>query len=124
MVKLKASLLFAMIAALVIALAGFLRDVRLITIALRCLVGLVAACAVSYLVMFLLEAKDIVIFELSELPATEETEADGGQEAGQKDEEPSGEQAEEQVEEDSGTGDGFQPLDAKTLKHMEAPPES
>ncbi len=123
MVKLKASLIFAVIAVLVIALAGFLKDVRFITIALRCVVGFLAAGAVSYLVMFLLEAKKIAIFELKEALGDGESEMREEQETAQEDGEASGEQ-EEESEEGSETNDGFQPLDARSLRHMEAPPGS
>lgn len=127
MVKLKASLIFAVIAALVVALAGFMKDVRLVTIALRSVAGFFAAGAVAYLVLFLLEAKKIVDFSVDEASLQEKEGAEsetteetpGGEAAAEEEQE--GEAQEDRAEEASGD---FQPLDAQSLKHMETPPES
>ena len=133
MFKWKASLIFAVIAALVVALAGFMKDIRFITIALRSVVGFLAAGAVACLVITLLEAKGIVSFEAM----AESLDEDGnGPEGAEGEEASSAEEAagvadgQEAVEgqegepSDDGASEGFQPLDAQSLKHMEAPPES
>ena len=129
MFKLKASLIFAVIAALVVAPAGFMKDVRLVTIALRSVAGFFAAGVVAYLVLFLLEAKKIVDFNVDEVPwpekegAESETteEALGVEETAEEDGGQEGSAQEDHAEEVS---EDFQPLDAQSLKHMETPPVS
>ena len=137
MFKWKASLIFAVIAALVVALAGLMKDVRFLTIALRSVVGFLAAGAAACLVIFLLETKGIVNFEaMAESLKEDENNPEGadGEEgeggaasveegAGADDEQGEAEGQEEPQENPEEPG-GFQPLDAQTLKHMEAPPES
>lgn len=124
MVKIKAALIFAVIAALVVALAGLLKDVRFIVIALRCAIGFLVAGVVAYIVILLLEAKSIMLFDFETM---EEAPAGGGvaapaEESGEGREaahgETAGEARMEQGEEAEGT---FQPLDASSLKHMQTP---
>ena len=134
MFKWKASLIFAVIAALVVALAGLMKDVRFLTIALRSVVGFLAAGAVACLVIFLLETKGIVSFEaMEEFPsedANNHAGADGegenasAEEAAGADDEQGEAEGQEEPQENPEEPGGFQPLDAQTLKHMEAPPES
>ncbi len=61
--KLGMSLVFAFIAAMVIALAGLISDVRLMTILVRSLLGFLVTCAGVWVVSFLLEAKNLVGFD-------------------------------------------------------------
>lgn len=126
----KASLIFAVIAALAVALAGFMKDVRFVTIALRSVAGFLTAGVAAYLVLFLLEAKKIVNFNVDEvsLPENEAAEPEmteetsGAETAAEEDGGQEGEEAQEiQPEEAEG---GFQPLNAQSLKHMETPPGS
>ena len=129
MFKWKASLIFAVIAALAVALAGFLKDVRFVTIALRSVVGFLVAGLTACLVIALLEMKGIMNFSAvdepvdgagaptpeEESPSQEGDESeDGTQGADGEPEEQPGEEAQEE----------FQPLDAQSLRRMEAPPES
>ena len=63
------SLVLAVIAALVVFLAALVSGARISTVFLRSLVGFFLAGAVSWLVLFLLEAKGIVGFDRNlELP--------------------------------------------------------
>ena len=137
MFKWKASLIFAVIAALVVALAGLMKDVRFLTIALRSVVGFLAAGAVACLVIFLLETKGIVNFEaMEEFPSEDENNPEGAdgeegkgetssaEEAAGADDEQGEAEGQEEPQENPEEPGGFQPLDAQTLKHMEAPPES
>ena len=134
MFKWKASLIFAVIAALVVALAGLMKDVRFLTIALRSVVGFLAAGAVACLVIFLLETKGIVNFEaMEESPDEDENNPEGADGEGENAsaEEAAGAENEQGESEEQGDlqenheePEGFQPLDAQSLKHMEAPPES
>ncbi len=125
MVKMDAALIFAVIAALVVALAGLLKDVRFIVIAMRCVVGFLVAGAVAYIVILLLEAKSIMLFDLDTMEeegsagsgaAAPAEESRKGKEADH--EEPAGEAGMEQGKEAEGT---FQPMDASSLKHMQTP---
>jgi hypothetical protein len=63
MFKLGMSLVFAVIAALVIFLTGLVGDARLLTATLRSLVGFLCAGAFTYLVTFILEAKGWAAFD-------------------------------------------------------------
>ncbi|MBQ7477795.1 MAG: hypothetical protein IJT01_02700 [Selenomonadaceae bacterium] len=134
MFKWKASLIFAVIAALVVALAGLMKDVRFLTIALRSVVGFLAAGALACLVIFLLETKGIVSFEAMAEPTGEDGNppegADGEEETASAEEAAGAENEQGEPGEQGDLQDnheepeGFQPLDAESLKHMEAPPES
>ena len=130
MFKWKASLIFAVIAALVVALAGLMKDVRFITIALRSVVGFLVAGVLACLVIFLLETKGIVSFEAmaesSDNPegADDEGETASAEEAAGAENEQGESEEQGDLQENHEEPEGFQPLDAQSLKHMEAPPES
>ena len=125
MVKMDAALIFAVIAALVVALAGLLKDVRFIVIALRCAIGFLVAGVVAYIVILLLEAKSIMLFDFETMEEKDPAEsgadapAEESGEGKEADHEGSAGAAQmEQGEEAEGT---FQPLDASSLKHMQTP---
>ena len=125
MFKLGMSLIFAFISAMVIALAGLVSDVRLMTVLLRSLIGFLVAGAVVWLVTFVLEAKELVGFdknlELMENPDGEEQKSPEEYEAedeAAEAEEASG-SAEMQTKDEENAE--FQPLTSNNLKHMEAP---
>lgn len=125
MFKLGMSLVFAFISAMVIALAGLVSDVRLMTVLLRSLIGFLVAGAVVWLVTFVLEAKELVGFdknlEMMEDPDGEEPkspeEYEAEDEAAGAEEESGSAEMQTKDEENA----GFQPLTSNNLKHMEAP---
>jgi hypothetical protein len=119
------SLVFAFISAMVIALAGLVSDVRLMTVLLRSLIGFLVAGAVVWLVAFVLEAKELVGFdrnlELLENPEEEEPKSPEEYEA--EDEASAAEAANQSAEMQTSDEENadFQPLTSNNLKHMEAP---
>jgi len=123
--KLGMSLVFAFISAMVIALAGLVSDVRLMTVLLRSLIGFLVAGAVVWLVAFVLEAKELVGFdrnlELLENPEEEEPKSPEEYEA--EDEASAAEAANQSAEMQTSDEENadFQPLTSNNLKHMEAP---
>lgn len=125
MFKLGMSLVFAFISAMVIALAGLVSDVRLMTVLLRSLIGFLVAGAVVWLVAFVLEAKELVGFdrnlELLENPEEEEPKSPEEYEA--EDEASAAEAAKQSAEMQTSDEENadFQPLTSNNLKHMEAP---
>lgn len=124
MVKLKVALIFSVIAALVVAIAGLLTEVRFIVIGLRCIVGFLVAGLVAYLVAFILEAKSIMQFELAEEGPGASSGSEESAEKPEKEQEgtkgESGEKSEDDVEEPEEGAEGeFQPLDAESLRHVE-----
>lgn len=125
MFKLGMSLVFAFISAMVIALAGLVSDVRLMTVLLRSLIGFLVAGAVVWLVAFVLEAKELVGFdrnlELLENPEEEEPKSPEEYEA--EDEASAAEAANQSAEMQTSDEENadFQPLTSNNLKHMEAP---
>ena len=122
------SLVFAFISAMVIALAGLVSDVRLMTLLLRSLVGFLVAGAVVWLVAFVLEAKELVGFdknlELMENPEGEEPKSPEEYEA--EDEAAAAEAEAPSAEMQTSDEDNadFQPLTSNNLKHMEAPSDN
>ncbi len=122
------SLVFAFISAMVIALAGLVSDVRLMTVLLRSLVGFLVAGAVVWLVAFVLEAKELVGFdknlELMENPEGEEPKSPEEYEA--EDEAAAAEAEAPSAEMQTSDEDNadFQPLTSNNLKHMEAPSDN
>ncbi|WP_072022704.1 hypothetical protein [Selenomonas sp. ND2010] len=125
MFKLGMSLVFAFISAMVIALAGLVSDVRLMTVLLRSLIGFLVAGAVVWLVAFVLEAKELVGFDRNlELPENPEEEEPKSPEEYEAEDEASAAEAANQSAEmqtsDEENAD-FQPLTSNNLKHMEAP---
>lgn len=125
MFKLGMSLVFAFISAMVIALAGLVSDVRLMTVLLRSLIGFLVAGAVVWLVAFVLEAKELVGFdrnlELLENPEEEEPKSPEEYEA--EDDASAAEAANQSAEMQTSDEENadFQPLTSNNLKHMEAP---
>ena len=123
MFKLGMSLGMAVLAVLVVSFAGLLSEARMTTILLRDVLGFVVAGTVVYLVMFLLEAKDIALFdkelefpqEAAEPPETGEGDAeDEPAEAAETEDDASETEA-------SGTGAEFTPLTEKDFGRVETP---
>lgn len=127
MVKLKAALIFAVIAALVIALAGLLKDVRFIVVGLRSVIGFLVAGLVAYIVVTLLEAKGIMPFDTgfeTMADGTGETaeEGKGKEKIPPKDGEENAEEPPEEPQEEEGSEEAaFEPLDTGSLRHAQAP---
>lgn len=114
--------MFAFIAAMVIALAGLISDVRLMTILLRSLLGFLVTCAGVWVVSFLLEAKNLVGFDKNlDLSGGAEQDPKSPEELEREDlADPAAD-----LEEDSGPvqDPSFTPLTKDNLKQMK-PPES
>ena len=125
MFKIGMALLFAVIAALVTVIAGLLGTPRLLTVFLRALLAFVVVWGVSWLVLFILEAKGVVgidrnlelLSDADENPTDEElaahaaeAEAEDAEKVSQPDD------GEESAEEEPA---GFQPLSTDNLKHMD-----
>jgi len=125
MFKIGMALIFAVIAALVTVIAGLLGTPRLLTVFLRALLAFVVVWGVSWLVLFILEAKGVVGFDRNlellsdadENPTDEElaahaaeAEAEDAEKVSQPDD------GEESAEEEPA---GFQPLSTDNLKHMD-----
>ena len=132
MFKVGTSLVLAVIAALVVFLAALVGGARIGTVFLRSLIAFLMTGALAWLVLFLLEAKGIAVFDRSlefpeesaeaageeESPAPSPEEAAAEEEAPEEQGTPSQPGASEQEEQAS-----FQPLAAGGLKHVEAVPE-
>ncbi len=123
MFKLGMSLGMAVLAVLVVSFAGLLSEARMTTILLRDVLGFVVAGTVVYLVMFLLEAKDIALFD-KELEFPQETAEPPETGEGDAEDEPAeaaetGDDASET--ETSGTGAEFTPLTEKDFGRVETP---
>ncbi|WP_416196355.1 hypothetical protein [Selenomonas sp.] len=133
MFKVGMSLVLAVIAALVVFLAALVSGARISTVFLRSLVGFFLAGAVSWLVLFLLEAKGVVGFDRNlELPGEQEAEVPiGGEErigTSEEDDGVSDEGVAAQPEAEDAGGPAeetaqFEPLAADDLTHVEAAPE-
>ena len=123
MFKLGMSLGMAVLAVLVVSFAGLLSEARITTILLRDVLGFVVAGTVVYLVMFLLEAKDIALFD-KELEFPQETAESPETGEGDAEDEPA-EAAETEDDaseaEASGTGAEFTPLTEKDFGRVETP---
>ncbi|MBQ9615075.1 MAG: hypothetical protein IJR38_01905 [Selenomonadaceae bacterium] len=121
--KLGMSLGMAVLAVLVVSFAGLLSEARITTILLRDVLGFVVAGTVVYLVMFLLEAKDIALFD-KELEFPQETAESPETGEGDAEDEPA-EAAETEDDasetEASGTGAEFTPLTEKDFGRVETP---
>lgn len=117
--KFKASILFAIISFLVVMIAGLLKDVRFITIAWRSLLAFFVAGAIAYFIIFLLEFKGIINFDVIE---AEEEIAEIGEETNETDEnvenEETGEENGEKSEDSENEGDGFKPMNADNLQRV------
>ena len=107
------SLAFAVIAAFVVILAGFLSDVRIGTILLRGFLGFLVAGLVGYLFVAFFEAKQM------ELERAQPRDQDDEQMAYIPDDEEYSSEEEEQT----GESEEFQPLEEQDLDHVQ-PPES
>lgn len=116
--KFKAAVLFAIISFLIVIIAGLLRDVRFVTIAWRSLLAFLVTGGISYLIIFILEAKKIINFDLTEdeikaemAKSQEESEeqAQGGEQTGKSAENNSSGKEE---------GGGFKPLNADNLQRI------
>ena len=124
MFKIGMALVFAVIAALVVIIAGVLGSPRLLTVFLRAFLAFVVTWAAVWLVLFLLEAKGVVGFDKNlELLEGEDAEPTDEELKALADEAESGEDvdaaepgAEDEAEETEGE---FQPLSTDNLKHMD-----
>ena len=112
--KFRASILFAIISFLVVIIAGLLKDVRYLTILWRSLLAFLVAGGLSYLVIFILEFKGIINFDVMEVEE-EIAEVEGTE----------GEDAESETSESDETTDGeneesgeFKSLDADKLQRV------
>ena len=114
--KFKASILFAIISFLVVMIAGLLKDVRFITIAWRSLLAFFVAGAIAYFIIFLLEFKGIINFDVIE---AEEEIAEIDEETDENVEnEETGEENGEKSEDSENEGDGFKPMNADNLQRV------
>ena len=125
MFKIGMALIFAVIAALVVIIAGVLGSPRLVTVFLRSFLAFVVTWAVVWFVLFLLEAKGVIRFDKNlELIEPEDSEPTDEELAAHAAEAEGGEQADAaavESEEDMAADDnaGFQPLSTDNLKHMD-----
>ena len=116
MFKLCLALAFGLVAAFAIGLAGLLADVSLATAFLRSLVGFLLAGLLSYLVAFVLEAKEWADFDKNLVPDSLQGEEEGPSEEEGTDQEETGAPAEEEPEEG-----GFTPFSPENLNRVEPP---
>ena len=117
MFKLCLALAFGLVAAFAIGLAGLLADVTLTTAFLRSLVGFLLAGLLSYLVAFVLEAKEWADFDKNlVLASLEEEKEESLAEEGTDQEEEAGAPVEEETEEG-----GFTPFSPDNLNRVEPP---
>jgi len=115
--KLCLALAFGLVAAFAIGLAGLLADVGLAAVLFRCLAGFLLAGILSYVVAFVLEAKEWANFDKEHvLNSLAGEEGSLPPEEGQAEEEETGAATEEE------TGDGeFTPFSAENLDRVEPP---
>lgn len=112
------SLVFAVIAALVILIAGIMSDARFSTIFFRAGAGFVVAALSVFIITFILEAKDIAPFD-KELSESVEDSKEQGPETDEK----------AQGTEEAATGgrsdrgEGFTPMTAENVTHLTVPEE-
>ena len=117
MFKLCIALAFGLVAAFAIGLAGLLADVSLAAAFLRSLVGFLLAGLLSYLVAFVLEAKEWADFNKTFMSAPPQGEEESlSEEEGADQEEETGAPAEEEPEEG-----GFTPFSPENLNRVEPP---
>ena len=117
MFKLCIALAFGLVAAFAIGLAGLLADVSLAAAFLRSLVGFLLAGLLSYLVAFVLEAKEWADFDKNLVPDSLQGEEESpSEEEGTDQEEETGAPAEEEPEEG-----GFTPFSPENLNRVEPP---
>ena len=115
MFKLCLALAFGLVAAFAVGLAGLLADVGLATLLLRCFAGFLLAGFFSFVVAFVLEAKEWANFDqegiLRSLHAEGEEESLPPEEGQAQEEEPT---AEEEAQ-------AFTPFSAENLNRVEPP---
>lgn len=115
------ALLFAVIAALAVALAGLASEARISTILLRGLAGFLVAGVFSYAAAVILEAKGWADFDTdTALLQDEETDSenyDGAEDESEADAEDVAAFSDEEPEEE------FAPFSADNFEHLEQPPE-
>lgn len=122
--KFKASILFAIISFLVVIIAGFLRDVRFITIIWRSLLAFFIAGGISYLIIFILEFKGIINFDAKDAEAKiAEIKEKKPKDASKDDKKPKEETAKAEEKNEGETaeneeGGGFKPLNADNLQRI------
>lgn len=115
MFKLGLALVFAVIAALAIGLAGLLADVSFSTIFLRSFAGFLLAGVISYITAFVLEAKEWANFDKEVVINLPENEEKGLPEEAQAEEE-----AGASTEDEAAEG-AFTPFSAENLDRVEPP---
>ena len=117
MFKLCLALAFGLVAAFAIGLAGLLADVGLAAVLFRCLAGFLLAGILSYVVAFVLEAKEWADFNKNLVLASPQGEEESpSEEEGADQEEETGAPAEEVPEEG-----GFTPFSPENLNRVEPP---
>lgn len=114
--KFKASILFAIISFLIVMIAGLLKDVRFVTIAWRSLLAFFVAGGIAYLIIFILEFKGIINFDVIE---AEEEIVEVQEEATKEETETEeNDEGEENSENSENEGGGFKPLNADNLQKV------
>ncbi len=135
MLKLGIAVLFALVAALVILLAGLVSHARILTMLLRALCGFAVTTVVVWLIAFILEEKHIIGLDknMVEIIAEEEqekAEAEAAAQAEQSQDAGAGEPEEAAAAPDEAAAGqepttgaaGFSPLQTDNLSHIETPP--
>jgi hypothetical protein len=117
--KLCIALAFGLVAAFAIGLAGLLADVSLAAVFLRSLVGFLLAGLLSYLVAFVLEAKEWANFDKEGL--LNDLSAEGEEKGGAGEEGPPPVEAADAPAEEEAEGQGFTPFSAENLNRIEPP---
>ena len=124
--KLGMSLLLGVIAALIVFISALLSDARITTVLLRSVISFLLVTAVLFLVLWILEVKNILGLDKNlELPEDEPTDEElqkMAEEAEKSGTEGAAEDAEEPTEasapqEDSSTA-AFQPLRTEAMQHV------
>lgn len=113
--KFKSSILFAIISCLIVMIAGLLRDVRFITIAWRSLLAFVVAGGITYLIVFILEFKGIINFDMIE---AEEEIAEIQEELKEETENDNIEEKNAENLDTKSEESGFKPLNADNLQRI------
>ena len=139
--KLGTAIMCAVVASLVTILAGLFAGARYGIVALRALIGFIAAGGIVYVIAFILERYEIRLFvqaehgaaalqhketdqevAVSELPADEVTESHETNQSG-IDEGASDTEALDNMQEENSGEKGFTPLTTDELKHIVPPQE-
>lgn len=120
MFKIGMALLFAVISALAIALAGLASEARISTILLRGLAGFLVAGVFSYMTAVILEAKGWADFD-ADTALSQDGETDSEDYEGQDDESESSEEDAADLP-DVEAAEEFAPFSADNFEHIEQPP--